>query len=142
MQQTRNSRLLEALEKQKAHLADLNAQMQALHQRLDELQSFLDTHRTPEEYTALSERRSSLQAVRSSIQAYQAIQAAYRDAALDRDASFLAEERLTNVYLESHTAHLAELNSVFASLAKQFLRPSGSKQPQRGHAPVHLGCPH
>lgn len=120
MQQARNSRLLEGLEKQKARLTDLDAQMQALRRRLDELQSSLDTHCTPEKQAALSEQRSTLQAERSCIQAYQASLAAYRDAALDRDTAFLAEERLANADLESRAAHLADLNNTFTALAKQF----------------------
>lgn len=120
VQQARNSKLLEGLEKQTARLTDLDAQMQALRQRLDELRSSLDTRLTPEEQAALFERRSTIQAERSCIQAYQASLAAYRNAALDRDTAFLAEERLANAYLESHAAHLADLNNTFTALAKQF----------------------
>lgn len=117
---TRNTRLRKELSKQKAELKEIDTQILALGQRMDELLSYLNTHGALEEYVVLIKQLSSLQNEMNRIQEYQKILKTYRDTELDIKASLIAEDKETDEYLESESSFLTELRNKFWNYAKRF----------------------
>lgn len=118
--QSRNKRLKKELNKQKVQLKNIDEQIYALGQRIDELLAYLNSHGALEEYVALTKHLSSLNNELNRILGYQKILKAYRDTELDIKSSLILEDKQTEVYLEEQENYLAKLRNKYWNYAKRF----------------------